>query len=228
MTMCFNDQQALVKPHCYLLSPVMSVPFSFKCHHIFLAQPLLQHPQSFTQGHLHLFGVPRKRLATPEIARRIGISSPEIFNAFPRRSGSQGLTVQDAIATGFDGIFTYRKPTTEQATRVASLLEHLGPAAWSESRGPSVTAEFGRRLFADLTPGEQSLVILLRALVTEPQLLILDEAFSGMDERMVDAVTRYLREHVGEKQSVVWISHWEAEAPWGIQDDVLTYALPGR
>jgi ABC-type molybdenum transport system ATPase subunit/photorepair protein PhrA len=136
--------------------------------------------------------------------------------------------VRDAIATGFDGIFTYRKPTPEQAARAESLLEDLGPAAWSDNHGPSVTAEFGRRLFAELTPGEQSLVILLRALVTEPQLLILDEAFSGMDERMVDAVTRYLREHVGDRQSVVWISHWDGEAPWSAQDGVLTYTLQGQ
>lgn len=190
--------------------------------------PLLcQHPQSYTQDHLHLFGVPRKRIATPEIARRIGISSPEIFNAFPRRSGSQGLTVQDAIATGFDGIFTYRKPTIEQVSRVQSLLEDLGPAAWSENHSPSITAEFAARLFTDLTPGEQSLIILLRALVTEPKLLILDEAFSGMDDRMIEIVTKYLRERLGEKQSVVWISHWEGEAPWGANDDVLEYTLQG-
>ena len=167
-------------------------------------------------------------MATAEIARRIGISSPEIFNAFPRCSGSQGLTVRDAIATGFDGVFTYRKPTPEQATRVESLLECLGPMAWSENRDPSITARFGGRLFADLTPGEQSLVILLRALVTNPKLLILDEAFSGMDKRMADVVTRYLRQHIGEKQSIVWISHWDAEAPWGVKDGVQIYTLEGR
>jgi ABC-type molybdenum transport system ATPase subunit/photorepair protein PhrA len=136
--------------------------------------------------------------------------------------------VRDAIATGFDGIFTYRKPTPAQAARVESLLEDLGPATWSNGHGPAIVADFAARSFADLTPGEQSLVILLRALGTEPKLLILDEAFSGMDERMVDAVTKYLRERIGEKQSVVWISHWDAEAPWGIQDGVLTYTLQGR
>ena len=108
-----------------------------------------------------------------------------------------------------------------------SLLEGLGPAAWSEDHDSTITTEFGGRLFADLTAGEQSLVILLRALVTEPKLLILDEAFSGMDKRMIEIVTKYLRERIGEKQSIVWISHWEAEAPWGAEDGVLTYTLQG-
>jgi ABC-type molybdenum transport system ATPase subunit/photorepair protein PhrA len=186
---------------------------------------IFQHPQSHTQRHLHLFGMPRRRIATPAIAQRIGICSPELYNAFPRRSGSQGLTVRDAITTGFEGIFTYRRPTSDQAVRVDSLLEDLGPAAWAESPGSSVTAEFGKRLFADLTPGEQSLVLFLRAIVNGPELLILDEAFSGMDERMVGVVTRYLRERLGDQQSIVWVSHWESEAPWGDVDGVQKNSL---
>jgi len=186
---------------------------------------LIQHPQSYTQAHLHLFGVPRKRLATPEIARRIGISSPELFNAFPRRTGPQGLTVRDTIGTGFDGIFTYRKPTAEQNAKIDALLDDLGPVRWSENPRPSVTADFGNKLFGNLTAGEQSLIILLRVLVTQPQLLILDEAFSGMDESMVEVVSKYLRERLRPTQSVVWVSHWDAEAPWSESDGILKYTL---
>jgi len=168
--------------------------------------------------------MPRRRMATPAIARRIGISSPELFNAFPRRSGAEGLTVRDAIATGFEGIFTYRKPTPQQATRVDELLNELGPTAWSSTPGPAATAEFGKRKFADLTPGEQSLVLLLRAVVNEPDLLILDEVFSGMDDRMVVTMKKYLRGLNG-KLSIIWVSHWESEAPWGVEDGVRNFSL---
>jgi len=108
--------------------------------------------------------------------------------------------------------------------RVDKILDDLGPSAWSDV-GPNAKEEFANKLFASLTPGEQSLVLLMRALINEPKFLILDEAFSGMDERMVDVATRYLREKVGEEQSVVWVSHWEGEVPWGGLDRVRRFVL---
>lgn len=185
----------------------------------------LQHPQSFTQKHLYLFDKPRRRLATPQLASLIGISSPEIFNAFPRRTGPNGLTVHDAIVTGFEGIYTYRKPTPEQSARVNDLLEVLGPTAWSDDPSPARTLQFANKVFADLTPGEQSLILLLRALAPKPKLLILDEAFSGMDDMMIKAATSYLREKLSDDQSVIWVSHWQGEAPWDAADAVRLFSL---
>ncbi|KIJ51232.1 hypothetical protein M422DRAFT_223702 [Sphaerobolus stellatus SS14] len=191
------------------------------------------HPQSYTQPHLYLFGLPRRKFATSILASKIGVTSPELYNAFPRRSGPQGLTVFDAITTGFEGVFTYRKPTPEQRSRGWEVLKEVGPASWSastpetisEEEKETITRAFSERLFADLTSGEQSLVILLRAIIGKPTLLILDEAFSGMDERMVEVVSRYLRENIGEKQAVIWVSHWEQEAPWRGEDGAKKFVL---
>ncbi|KAJ3733162.1 P-loop containing nucleoside triphosphate hydrolase protein [Lentinula guzmanii] len=80
------------------------------------------HPQSYTQtryhtsdpnssnpsttretsSHLQLFSQPRSRLPTTLLRSAIAIMSPELFDAFPRRSS---MTVWDVIGTGFDGDF---------------------------------------------------------------------------------------------------------------------------
>ncbi|GAW06764.1 P-loop containing nucleoside triphosphate hydrolase protein [Lentinula edodes] len=55
-----------------------------------------------TSSHLELFSQPRSRLPTTLLRSAIAIMSPELFDAFPRRSN---MTVWDAIGTGFDGDF---------------------------------------------------------------------------------------------------------------------------
>lgn len=77
------------------------------------------------------------------------------------------------------------------------------------------------KLFADLTPGEQSLVLLLRALVKkEAPLIILDEPFAGMDEELVEQSKRFLDDELDPAQALIFISHFEEEIP-----DSMTHRL---
>ncbi|KAM0755801.1 P-loop containing nucleoside triphosphate hydrolase protein [Meredithblackwellia eburnea MCA 4105] len=164
------------------------------------------HPRSYMED-LTLFGKPRDKLATATLQANIGHVSPEILNAFPRKWDSTGLTVQESIVTGFESIFSYRKITAEQKQTLDELLATLGD--------PLFTSEFLERLFASLSPGEQSLVLLLRALVKKPPLLVLDEPFAGMDKDMLDRVKRFLETKLDKKQAAVLITHFEEEIPDG-------------
>ena len=148
---------------------------------------------------------------------------PEVAAAFPRRLGARALNVRDAIATGFEGTFAYRPRTPEQEKRVDELLERLGPARWAmEGTGmegavegeKEVTEAFAKRAFAELSAGEQSVVLLMRALAGRAPLLILDEVFAGMDARMITAARAYLRNQLDGDQAVVFVTHWEEEVPW--------------
>jgi len=167
------------------------------------------HPQSYTQSHLHLFGRPRKNIATVQLQRKIGISSPEIFAAFPRRLGPGALTARDAIATGFDGTYAYRKRAEQEEERLDEIIGALGSGKNKEAK-----IKWAEGVFATLSPGEQSLVLFMRALVASPRLVILDEAFAGMDDATIIRCSEHLRLRLGAHQAVVMVSHWEDEIPW--------------
>ncbi|KAG8872890.1 hypothetical protein FRB98_009308 [Tulasnella sp. 332] len=176
------------------------------------------HPQSYLQPHFHIFGKPRRQTSTILLQQQIGFVSPELFNAFPRRAGPHGLTVRDAIGTGLHSTFSYRPRTAEDEARIDEVLTKLGPEAWSTEGDGSRTArtskDFASQSFALLPVAEQSLVLVIRALVARAPLLILDEPFAGMTDRMVEIVKAYLREDLLEAQAVVFVTHWDQEVPW--------------
>ncbi|KAL5504555.1 hypothetical protein ACEPAH_7216 [Sanghuangporus vaninii] len=178
------------------------------------------HPQSYTQrppsSVLQLFSLPRRLQPTIALQKLVGHVSPEIFNAFPRRGGEGGMTVREVIGTGFEGVFSYRKLSEEQERRVEEIITALGPSYFSDS--DLTWHELASTKFVSLSPGQQSLTLFLRAIVSSPPLLILDEPFAGMDSRMISGVKRYLREELDDDMSVVFISHWEDEVPWDAED----------
>jgi ABC-type molybdenum transport system ATPase subunit/photorepair protein PhrA len=213
------------------------------------------HPQSYTQippkSELILFGRSRSRIPTPQLRSLIGVVSPELYNAFPRRTG---MSVWDVVGTGFDGGFVplgtkgvgvglagglTDEETQWRVDRVWEVLRKLGPHTWSKestdnqigTRKSTVVASpetFATRSFIDLSAGEQSMVLLMRALVGRPQLVLLDEVWSGMDEAMITAARTYLRTGgLTDEQAVVVISHWEDEVPWGVDDGIKRFRLEG-
>lgn len=206
-----------------------------------------EHPQSYTQSSkLTLFSRPRARWPTPHLHARIGRVSPEMHNGFPRR---RGMSVWDAVGTGFEGGFVPRgrhhvgfgadgseleaggEEERWRVRRMWEVIRALGPASWrGEAQGEAEAAEaqeFSKRVFADLSPGEQSMVLLMRALVGRPPLVLLDEAWAGMDEGMVTAAKAYLRDGGGlaDGQACIVVSHWEEEVPWSQADGVKRFRL---
>lgn len=180
------------------------------------------HPQSYTQPHLKLFSKPRLEQPTVVLQQKIGHVSPELFNAFPRRLGPGALTTREAIATGFDGNYVYRKRSAEEDARIHQLVTSF----WMEGLTESVSMEeWLDKPFALLAPGEQSFALLLRALTTRPRVLILDEVFSGMNERMVEMGKAYLRREIGPDQAVIFIGHWDNEIPWKFNDGLKVMRL---
>ncbi|KAM6504083.1 P-loop containing nucleoside triphosphate hydrolase protein [Amanita muscaria] len=105
--------------------------------------------------------------------------------------------------------------------RCWEVLQQLGPDTWEHNTPPGrsgdvspMTREFAKRWFTELSRGEQRIVLVMRALVGRPPLVLLDEALSGMSDGMVRAVKRYLSEGgLSDDQALVAISHWEDELP---------------
>ncbi|GAA97070.1 uncharacterized protein L969DRAFT_238412 [Mixia osmundae IAM 14324] len=164
------------------------------------------HPRSYTQS-VELFGKPRASQATVQLRSQMGTVSPELYNAFPRKPAhSGGMTAREAIATGFDGIFSYRRRTQDQDDAIDRLLTDFD---YSEV----ITENFLATLFSEHSSGAQSLILLLRALVSRAALIILDEPFAGMTADAIAKARHYLAHRLDDDQALVLISHHDEEFP---------------
>lgn len=160
------------------------------------------HPQSYSAP-IELFGRPRNTYATSILQSKIGFVSPELNRAFPR---SAGLTAREAIATGFESVYSYRRINAEQSAQLDKLVADFD---FDEVLKPALLdAPFG-----DLTPARQALILFLRALVRSPPLLIFDEPFAGMDAQTIERCHRFIDHKLRPDQAVILVSHWEDEIP---------------
>jgi molybdate transport system ATP-binding protein len=159
-------------------------------------------PKSFSQD-ITLFGRPRGSGETIfDIQAKIGHVSPELHYHFPAHR-----TVKDAILSGFGGTFAPpEKLSPEEQSQFDSVREYFKyvlPLDMYESR------------FRELSTSHQRLVLLLRAFVKKPPLLILDEPYQGMDEGMVKRAREYLESEIDDEQAVVMVTHFVGEEAAG-------------
>ncbi|BFZ60090.1 hypothetical protein YB2330_001112 [Saitoella coloradoensis] len=170
-----------------------------------LALILGDHPQCYSQD-ISMFG---RRRGTGEtlwsVQREIGHVSPEVHNHFPR-----GMRVLEAVFGGwYENRYVAKSSVTpEQKDDARALLEESGLHGLEDKE------------FRDLSTGEQRLVLICRALITRPKLLILDEPFQGMDEGMVEMCKKWLDEKLDEEQALVFVTHVQEEVP-GCIDRIL-------
>jgi molybdate transport system ATP-binding protein len=154
------------------------------------------HPQAYAND-IWLFG--RKRGTGEsiwEIKRNIGLVSPELHLYF-----TEPLTAIQTAATGFFDVMTLRRTTPEQDARVRELFHSFE------------IGHLGERPFARLSTGEQRLVLLIRAVVKSPPVLILDEPFQGLDSELAFRLREWLDQGLGGDQTLLFVSHHAEEIP---------------
>lgn len=120
-----------------------------------------------------------------EVRRTMGWS-PDVFGLYENLTAREYLDVMAAA---------YRVPTTVRALRVSHLL---GLARLEDHADASVHT---------LSRGQKQRLGLVRALVHEPRVLLLDEPASGLDPRSRVALRDLLRGLAGEGTAVVVSSH---------------------
>ncbi|MGD9946886.1 MAG: ATP-binding cassette domain-containing protein [Desulfobulbus sp.] len=131
-----------------------------------------------------------------ELKRQMGIVSPDLHRNH-RVSGSALAIVLSGL---FDTIGLYDTPSQAEQQRGRRWLERLGLAA--KAGQP----------FRRLSYGEQRLLLLARALIKTPQLLILDEATQGLDEGNRKALLDFLAQIAAEQlATIVYVSHRQDE-----------------
>ncbi|ORX57531.1 P-loop containing nucleoside triphosphate hydrolase protein [Hesseltinella vesiculosa] len=154
------------------------------------------HPQAYAND-LSLFG---RRRGTGEsiwdIKEKVGIVSPEIHLYF-----NQALTGMDAAGTGFFDVVVPQSLTQNQIHVVERLFREF-----------DIQNCLDRKL-ADMSSGEQRLVLLVRSLVKKPPLIIWDEPFQGLDTKMINKVNVWLETHMKSDQTLIMVTHHEDEIP---------------
>jgi molybdate transport system ATP-binding protein len=154
------------------------------------------HPQAYAND-VRLFG--RRRGSGEsiwDVKRSVGLVSSELHLYY-----TEPLTAAQVAATGFHDVLAYRPLTSTRAATVDNLFAELGVGSFAERR------------FAGLSTGQQRLVLLIRALVKSPPLLILDEPFQGLDRPTMEHARDWLDAHLRPEQTMIVVTHDPAEIP---------------
>ena len=158
-------------------------------------------PQAYSCN-ITLFG--RKR-GTGEsiwdIKRNIGYLSPEMYKSYRKP-----LPVENIVASGlFDTIGLYVEPKEEHLQRVERWMELFN---LSRFRGTN---------YMHLSDGWQRMVLLARAFVKNPPLLILDEPFHGLDNKNRTLAAEIIESWCRQpEKSLIMVSHYKEDFPKSI------------
>ncbi|QTN35839.1 ABC transporter ATP-binding protein [Cognatishimia activa] len=143
-----------------------------------------------TSGEVYVDGemICGPNFSLPPEKRRIGLMFQD-FALFPH------LSVADNVSFGLEG------SKAKKRARVAELLEKVG-LAWAMDDFPHM-----------LSGGEQQRVALARALAPRPRIMLMDEPFSGLDNRLRDDIRdETLALLKDEGTAVVLVTHEPEEA----------------
>lgn len=133
-----------------------------------------------------------------EIKDNIGFVSPEIQLFFRSKD-----TVREIIVQGKrNSLNRYRPSSAEERNEAEEWMKLLGINHLSD------------RQFDTLSSGEQRLVLLARAFIKQPPLLILDEPFHGLDRKRKDRLKRIISSLVKRNNSsLIFVTHYQEEIP---------------
>ncbi|KAM3516344.1 hypothetical protein MY11210_000103 [Beauveria gryllotalpidicola] len=167
------------------------------------------HPQTYSQP-VRLFG--RSRIPEPgsgqrpltfwDIQARVGHSSPEVHQHMPR-GHSIRATVENAWAPTFG---TKARLDGASKNKVDAALRWFAPEL-RPAAGSTATEQVDdlawadEYMFGEMSFSAQRVALLLRAVIKGADIVVLDEAFSGMDDAVRDKCSLFLVE--GDGKTVV-------------------------
>lgn len=133
-----------------------------------------------------------------DIKRHIGYVSPEMHRAYMSPKASIEI-----VASGLhDTIGLNRKMQPEQGDVCRFWMRVFG------------VEHLQQRLFTQLSSGEQRLILLARAFVKDPALLILDEPLHGLDMRNRRRVTEIIEAYCARpNKTLIMVTHYPEELP---------------
>lgn len=163
-------------------------------------------PQGYASD-ITLFDIPRGSGETIwDIKRHIGYVSPEMHRAYRK-----DMPAIQVVASGLkDSVGLYVKPTEEEYDTCRWWMDLFG------------IGHLHDRTFLSMSSGEQRLVLLARAFVKDPELLILDEPLHGLDDSnrqlVKDIIEVFCRRR---NKTLIMVSHYQEELPTCIDKQLI-------
>ena len=131
-----------------------------------------------------------------DIKQRMGVVTPHLQVSYLK-----SITALEVVLSGFfDSIGLYRMGTPDQRRAARTWMERLDLMALAERR------------FDRLSYGERRLVLIARALVKSPELLVLDEPCQGLDPHCRRRVLGLI-DIAGDDAAVLFVTHHQDEMP---------------
>jgi iron complex transport system ATP-binding protein len=128
-----------------------------------------------------------------QLRRRLGLVSMDLQNGTIGRASTGDVVLSGWF--GSNGLGRTHEPTAEQRRRAGALLEQLD------------LADLATRRFDQLSQGQQRRALLGRALVHQPELLVLDEPLDGLDLRARHQLLASLRQLAGSGTTLLLVTH---------------------
>ena len=159
-------------------------------------------------GHARIMGEVVGKTDMRDLRSMIGVSSSALGNRIPGDEKVSDLVVSAGYAILGRWREDYNEMDFNQATEI---LEQVG------------ALHLGDRTWGTLSEGERKRVLVARALMTNPELLILDEPAAGMDLGGREDLVNYLGELAldPDAPAIVMITHHVEEIPTGFTHALL-------
>ncbi len=140
---------------------------------------------------LKIFG--NQTIKLNQLRSRIGVVSTDLEVRTP-----DYISAKDVVLSGLYGsigINRNRSPKEKEIKKVQDLISELG------------LEDIDGRSFGQLSDGERRRLLIARAMINEPEVLILDEPTNGLDLKARHQLLKYIRILCTSKTTIILITH---------------------
>ena len=150
---------------------------------------------NYTSGTVEVLDMAYSEDTTQQIRSKIGFVSSSFFTKYFKYE-----TVLHVVLSGLTGTLGVNfKISNQDVIRVKKLLIELE------------VEDKANQPFQELSKGEQQKVLIARALVANPEILILDEPSTGLDLYARDKMLRFIKKIANEDITIIYVTHYLEE-----------------